>query len=526
MSFKGLYNVNKTRMIALLCLEVLTSALSIGVSYINTYQITALKERKLQQFFILISLSLSLLVLNYIDLNICQYWIEAQIQQYNHQIRIKLVSHYFNDGKNYNSASIQNRLTNDLNLINESKLLVYTDIPYYLTQIIFASIGLLFFNWSLLVIVLTVGILNFYLPKLLHSSLQKAALKLSQANKNYLNTAEKWLTGLSELQKFSAGSQLFKVMNHASNKLEDANIARTKTIQSLIILNKGLASLLQLFLLGVTAFLVTQNIVLFGVIVTVESFSLYINTAIKMLTTELGQIHSVDKLNTEIQNATSSITQFINLKSPVSLSTNNLSIKFSGGKIIKLPDLDIKAGEKILLTGDSGSGKTTLFKIILGKIKPNTGTISFRNKNRQKIDQNEAKIGYIPQDPILFPDSIKNNITMFDASLNNKVATYINKFSFKNDIQKMPLKLETKLEVQNLNISGGQRQKIILSRACIHNDTFLLIDEGTSAIDQKATLEILQELIRTPITIIFIAHNFNQDMNKLFDREIHLSSEQ
>lgn len=46
MSFKGLYNVNKTRMIALLCLEVLTSALSIGVSYINTYQITALKERK------------------------------------------------------------------------------------------------------------------------------------------------------------------------------------------------------------------------------------------------------------------------------------------------------------------------------------------------------------------------------------------------------------------------------------------------------------------------------------------------
>ena len=167
-----------------------------------------------------------------------------------------------------------------------------------------------------------------------------------------------------------------------------------------------------------------------------------------------------------------------------------------------------------------------MFKIILGKIKPNTGTISFRNKNGQKIDQNEAKIGYIPQDLILFPDSIKNNITMFDASLNNKVATYINKFSFKNDIQKMPLKLETKLEVQNLNISGGQRQKIILSRACIHNDTFLLIDEGTSAIDQKATLEILQELIRTPITIIFIAHNFNQDMNKLFDREIHLSSEQ
>lgn len=51
MSFKGLYNVNKTRMIALLCLEVLTSALSIGVSYINTYQITALKDNEITTIF-------------------------------------------------------------------------------------------------------------------------------------------------------------------------------------------------------------------------------------------------------------------------------------------------------------------------------------------------------------------------------------------------------------------------------------------------------------------------------------------
>lgn len=51
----------------------------------------------------------------------------------------------------------------------------------------------------------------------------------------------------------------------------------------------------------------------------------------------------------------------------------------------------------------------------------------------------------------------------------------------------------------------------------------LLIDEGTSAIDQTATLEILQQLLQKPNTVVFIAHNFNERMNSMFDREIHLS---
>ena len=137
MSFKDLYAVNRIRMISLLILEFLTSGLIIGVSYINTYQITAIKNRKWQQFIFLITLSLILFIISYAGLNVCQYWIEKQIQQYNHQIRFKIVNHYFYDNKTHSTAQVQNRLTNDLNLIKDSKLAVYTDIPYYLAQIIF-----------------------------------------------------------------------------------------------------------------------------------------------------------------------------------------------------------------------------------------------------------------------------------------------------------------------------------------------------------------------------------------------------
>ncbi|RVU71422.1 MULTISPECIES: ABC transporter ATP-binding protein [Lactobacillus] len=525
MSFKGLYSVNKPRMIALLILEFLTSALTIGVSYITTYQITAIKEEKWQRFIILIIAALIASAISYIGLNVCQYWIEQQIQQYNHLVRTKIVRHYFYDQENHNPAKVQNRLTNDLNLIKQSKLSVYTDIPYYAAQIIFSCIGLLLFHWSLLVVVLLLGMLSFYLPKFLHPALQRAASSLSRANRNYLNAVEKWLDGLAELRKFAAGLQLFKVMDQASNTLEKANVTRTGTVQALTILNKATAALLQFALLAVTAILVTKHLVLFGVIVTVESFSLYINSSFKMLITELGQIHSVDKLNEEINQDSTKVDSFFVLKSPVSLTTDNVSVRFANGKEIHFPNLKINKGEKVLLTGDSGAGKTTLFKVLLGKIKTYTGKVVFKDNTGNEINPKEIKLGYIPQDPVLFPDSIENNITMFNSNLKSKVKDYVDKFSFEQDIEKLPLGLQTKISLQALNVSGGQRQKIVLARAAIHDDNFLLIDEGTSAVDQRATMKILKQLMKSPYTIIFIAHNFNEDMNNLFDKEIHLINE-
>lgn len=123
------------------------------------------------------------------------------------------------------------------------------------------------------------------------------------------------------LKKFSVGSQLSKIMDHASDTLESANIARRGTMQGLAVLNKATSALLQFVLLAVTAILVTNHIVVFGVIVTVESFSSYINVSVKMLATELGQIHSVDRLSSEVNADTAVVEHTDNLQSPASLIT-------------------------------------------------------------------------------------------------------------------------------------------------------------------------------------------------------------
>ena len=235
----------------------------------------------------------------------------------------------------------------------------------------------------------------------------------------------------------------------------------------------------------------------------------------------------VKNLITEIDESTKSVQNLrkSGFTTPATIKTKGLGLQFSNGESLSYPDLQINQGEKILLTGDSGAGKSTLFKLILGDIKPSRGEIIFEDKDGNEIVPDLRKIGYFPQDPVVFPASILDNVTMFNEKLDSRVGKAVEEVNLASDLEKFDEGLKKKIDLDKLNISGGQRQKIVLARAKVHDSDIILIDEGTSAIDQKATMDILHNLLKSKATIVFIAHNFNTKMRGLFDREIHLVKE-
>lgn len=177
------------------------------------------------------------------------------------------------------------------------------------------------------------------------------------------------------------------------------------------------------------------------------------------------------------------------------------------------------------MSGDSGTGKSTLFKLILQELPLATGKICFKNEAGQEIERPDlSQIGYVPQDPVLFPGTIKENITMFNSKLNDRVMHFVKQVNLGKDLAKFPAGVDTELDQGKHALSGGQRQKVVLARAQIHDSQLIFIDEGTSAIDAHNGLEILQNLLQTDATIVFIAHNLTEEMRQLFDREIHLSN--
>ena len=112
------------------------------------------------------------------------------------------------------------------------------------------------------------------------------------------------------------------------------------------------------------------------------------------------------------------------------------------------------------------------------------------------------------------------NIPLFDSTLNNKVKNFVEKVQLNNDVLKFADGLDTVVDLDNDNLSGGQKQKIVLARTQIHKSQFVLMDEATSALDNQSQ-QIVQDTIskmKNDKTIIIVAHRLTtiKDCDRIF----------
>lgn len=176
------------------------------------------------------------------------------------------------------------------------------------------------------------------------------------------------------------------------------------------------------------------------------------------------------------------------------------------------------------MTGANGTGKSTLFKLLVGETAASGGQISFFDQAGKKVKPDRTKIGYLPQQAVLLPSSVMNNITMFDPELESKAKASAADAQLTEAVDSWPQGLETLVDLAGDNLSGGQKQKVVLARVEVRDSQLLLVDEGTSAIDQAAGRKILDKLLQSKQTVVLIAHNLTKEERDLFDREIKLSA--
>lgn len=208
---------------------------------------------------------------------------------------------------------------------------------------------------------------------------------------------------------------------------------------------------------------------------------------------------------------------------PVLLGADSSSIDFNhieftheeaSETLFKDFSLHIKAGEKVGLVGHSGSGKTTLTKLLLRFADPTKGQILINNRPITKTTQTNLreKIAYVPQEPLLFHRSIKENIAYgkLDTSM-VAVREAAKQASALEFIEELPNGFDTLVGERGVKLSGGQRQRIAIARAILKDAPILVLDEATSALDsesEKAIQKALQKLIKGRTTLV-VAHRLS-----------------
>lgn len=189
----------------------------------------------------------------------------------------------------------------------------------------------------------------------------------------------------------------------------------------------------------------------------------------------------------------------------------NVSFSYGDEPILQNMNDHLPAGKITAIVGPSGIGKTTIADLLVGLYEPVDGTIFIDEVPLADIDivAWRHRIGYVPQDSVLFHDTVLQNVwlSIGDAD-ENRVETALREADAWEFVSSLPEGVHTVIGEHGLRLSGGQRQRLAIARAMVHDPELLVLDEATTALDPQTETGILETIANLPdsVTVLAISH--------------------
>lgn len=439
--------------------------------------------------------------------NLLQFRLRNDIYQQNlnlrsHQPTGKIISLLYNDVE---------ALTG---LLNQAFIAMFTDC----LTIVATVVVLYFMNWKLA----TVSLIFIPIYFFLYYNSKKKVYQLNVAyKKQYENMTETLQLGLK--QKWTAIR--FNRQKYISALFCREQILLVRILKKLFarelllgIISNFLSGFSPLLLLVIGGFLLIYGEITLGTLI---AFSTYI---VKLL----QPVSRLSQLNVGVQSAVASaerILNFFNLNDVwndtkieefmgngiyvknVSFSYNNLT------PVLDDISFEIKKNQMLGIVGESGSGKTTIVKLLTGEVIPTKGEIYYGDNRLHDLNKNYfyKNIAVVTQEELLTTGTIFDNIAFGNKNATlDEVVNISKKVGLHDYISSLPEKYNTYIVSEKYDLSVGQKQRLAIARALLHNAPVLIFDELTSALDaetESLILHLLNEL-KGKRTIIIIAHKF------------------
>ncbi|MBU2036279.1 ATP-binding cassette domain-containing protein, partial [Patescibacteria group bacterium] len=197
----------------------------------------------------------------------------------------------------------------------------------------------------------------------------------------------------------------------------------------------------------------------------------------------------------------------------------NISYSYKEGQqnALRSLSLKIKKGESVALVGRSGAGKTTLIKLLMRFYDPEKGTIYIDGIDIKKFTKSQLRnfMGVVPQEPILFNNTISYNIGYPKINVSQKEIENASKLAHIDSfIKKLPNGYKTLVGERGVKLSGGQKQRLAIARMIVSNPDIIIFDEATSQLDSESEKYIQDSFwkVSEGKTTIIIAHRLSTAM--------------
>lgn len=175
--------------------------------------------------------------------------------------------------------------------------------------------------------------------------------------------------------------------------------------------------------------------------------------------------------------------------------------------ILKAINLKVNKGKRVAIVGASGSGKSTLIKLLAGFITPEAGSVRIGNEDITTYSSKflSQKMAFVFDTPFIFADTVKNNITMYDSTRTNAMIKEATHDACLED-RFNDWGMGEVLEEEGRNISGGEKQRVEISRSLVRNPEYLVLDEATSSLDMDTERRIMENLSNRKCGLLIATH--------------------
>ena len=358
----------------------------------------------------------------------------------------------------------------------------------------------------------------FFISKVIHAKSEKVQTQLSTLS----TLTQESFSGIRIIKSFVNEITNFSIFKSETNEYLKRNVSLAKTNAAFfpfMLLLIGLSTLLTIYVGGkesIAGNITTGNI---------AEFIIYVN----MLTWPMASIGWVTSI---IQRAAASqkrINEFLNTEAEINsedgnihningkISFKNISFEYpdSGVKVLDNISFDIDEGQSVAIVGRTGSGKSTIINLISRMYKPTSGEIEIDNLPIEEIKLASLRSGIslVPQEALLFSDTISNNIAFGSKEelTQDDIELVAKKAAIHENIKSFPKAYQTLVGERGVTLSGGQKQRISIARALVRPTSVLIFDDCLSAVDNETEEKILSSLKKegTEKTTITISHRMS-----------------
>ncbi|MCA3952159.1 ABC transporter ATP-binding protein [Vibrio vulnificus] len=420
------------------------------------------------------------------------------------------------------SGGINAHLITDIETIDQFIGSTLAKFVISLLTVIGTAGVLLWLEWRLGLFILLVNPIVIYFSRKLGSKVKYLKKRENQAFEQFQNRLVETLDGIYQLRAANKEREFLSELKQQADQVRlNADKYAWQSEAA------GRVSFL-LFLLGFELFrAVAMLMVLFsdltiGQIFAVFGYLWFMLTPVQELLgiqfswysakAALARINALLELEEEYR-PESKVNPFTDGKE-IDVSVENVSFSYnSETTVLNQLNLRIPAGKKVALVGASGGGKSTLIQLLIGVYRQDSGVIRYNNESSDDIgfELIREKIAVVLQQPILFNDSLRHNLTLGGDYDESALWQALEIAQLQDVISQLTAGLDTQVGRNGIRLSGGQRQRLAIARMVLSDPQFVILDEATSALDtatEAALHRALNDYLKGKTTLI-VAHRLS-----------------